>query len=1515
MSELREELLGTTINKKRILGLLLVVIILISMFAFSVVLVSYLFGSQRPFPSREKATTEDETVQLNLPPFPFDEEFWQDLLDQVDDPASLLDMLSEMLDGDIDDLDLGNFSQGLLDLLYSGAGEIELFRVYNYLSFNDMSDVLWKFETFDEYTGEGWISNAGTDIYDFFSYGEYLADILPPPPPDPELLKLKMPLSPDIGINAMVMPTLFPTPFVINEPPYLISTNPNNLIPGTPTLYKDEYNSTTIDLSFSSDVDVNMTFNMFGLYNYLPTNEDLNGSAVLVTSPSPEYLSLESKYLQLPPTIDIYRSNNPYFNTHLNTLNTTVINPNDHTFWIANKIRNYLQTQFSFPMNPDDYNPAPEGRDAIDWFCETEQGVWSDFASAFCAFSRAFGVISRFVDGFNSLMIEEFTDPYEPPGENIGFAIKYKNLYSWAEIYVPTDDTGNGKWVQFDIFDSFGGGGSPIIGGNYNITVSTDQTAYIRPDTASITAAVSSSTDPIDNLTITFRDYTTGRVLGQDDTDMGGIASIQTDFNASELVGPHLIEGRYDFFTAGYNLTTILGDISIVLTDVNPGEINVSDAQQDITNVIGYVEDPLNSRGVKGPELNIILLEKGTTNEISPAFLESAINTTTNGDFNDFLELIHNTAGNYEIRADLNGTWWIDTPFGISSYFLLSLIFQVPYYSFTNSSNRMDFNITKALDVWFSINGLPSNYPNSPPNYPISSRYQTLNLSAEVISSVYGPMPNKQVYFYDYSRGDVMIGSDISDSNGIASINYLINDYCRSGPNLLYARIGLQENYSYFILNEDPTINIISGPTPRVINRTGSGVTQFNIVGEIYDSTNTSLPISFSQIALKLLRGGGDYSSYLTPSEFFQTDSNGYFNLNFGVTSNTPPGNYTLRLDFNGTVNLGIPYSYLFSSTFINTSIYFSNDLKIDAETSLLFWINGETSDYPFIPEIKRGEKINLTARVHQAGTPIVDGELVEFYDITQGLFIGSDTTNGGNATIIYPTNRSIVAGPHLIYATWNNKFNYSYFIFDASINVTLDICPLPREINRTGSIDTFFSIHGYLKDSINNQSIKNGEIEVRLYDGPLEVSFYLNEPRYVLLDETGEIDLLYSVASDTPAKNYTLRVLFYGMFDYTSNPYYPQFFNLNYISNYTYVANGIYPLKVKDPYNISIYLTVEGNPTLTFYDNNNPPERFNPGEKINFSVYIIQSGNPVDFGTVRIYDVYDNNQLLDSHTYNISVPGYHEFLINTATWLAGLHYIKVNWSSFDTSNTTYVIINKSISLFANSNRNLIQRDVHSFRIYGTVQDGSIGLRGLQVTFLLLDNNNNDVTYLVHFSPTSQQNVTIYNDGSGYYQFDVDYIDLGCLQGVYSVRIDFNGSMDAPGIFLTKNSFMSHTSSSPITLNITAGTYITGNYDTRVDKEEWYFNDDLYVYGFLYWDNGTAMAFMEVNVTIRDGVGNVLASEIGFTLFDGSFNITLKVGAWPPDTEVWVHFFPEDNFGVPEMYYVSMADQQVFREP
>ena len=354
----------------------------------------------------------------------------------------------------------------------------------------------------------------------------------------------------------------------------------------------------------------------------------------------------------------------------------------------------------------------------------------------------------------------------------------------------------------------------------------------------------------------------------------------------------------------------------------------------------------------------------------------------------------------------------IDTPFGKYPYFSLAFIFQVPYISFTNSSNRMDFNITKALDVWFYIDGFSADNPT----YPRVSRLHDLNLTAQVVSVTLGPISNKHVYFYDYSRGDIPIGSDISDANGYASINYLVGENSTAGPNLLYARIGLQENYSYYILNEEPTINIISGPTPRVINRTGGGDTEFNIVGEIYDSTNNSLPISFSEIRLILLRSGVDYSSYLVPSEPYpyQTGDTGTFDLTFGVAPNTPPGNYTLRLDFNGTINLlSFPYPFQFNLPFFNTSTYFSNELQVDAPATLqfYFWINGTTSNDVFNPIVNRYDDINLSVLIQYSGTPIDDGEWVYFYDVTQdNLFIGSAQTSSGQAQITYSTGFSTTA-------------------------------------------------------------------------------------------------------------------------------------------------------------------------------------------------------------------------------------------------------------------------------------------------------------------------------------------------------------------------------------------------------------------------------------------------------------------------------------------------------------------------
>jgi hypothetical protein len=97
--------------------------------------------------------------------------------------------------------------------------------------------------------------------------------------------------------------------------------------------------------------------------------------------------------------------------------------------------------------------------------------------------------------------------------------------------------------------------------------------------------------------------------------------------------------------------------------------------------------------------------------------------------------------------------------------------------------------------------------------------------------------------------------------------------------------------------------------------------------------------------------------------------------------------------------------------------------------------------------------------------------------------------------------------------------------------------------------------------------------------------------------------------------------------------------------------------------------------------------------------------------------------------------------------------------------------------------------------------------------------------------------------------------------------------------------------------------------------DDWYFGDDCYVYGSLFWDNGTAMAGMEINVTIRDGNGDILATLTGITDAFGFFNLTFTVGNWQDNTEVWIYFFPDDpdNFGIPDGLYIVPLQQEVFR--
>jgi hypothetical protein len=196
----------------------------------------------------------------------------------------------------------------------------------------------------------------------------------------------------------------------------------------------------------------------------------------------------------------------------------------------------------------------------------------------------------------------------------------------------------------------------------------------------------------------------------------------------------------------------------------------------------------------------------------------------------------------------------------------------------------------------------------------------------------------------------------------------------------------------------------------------------------------------------------------------------------------------------------------------------------------------------------------------------------------------------------------------------------------------------------------------------------------------------------------------------------------------------------------------------------------------------------------------------------------------------------------------------------------------------------------------------------LGVRIILLNSSNDDVSYYLIFEPGYQQIMFI---GSGYYEFRIDYIDINCPYGEYYIRLDFNGSISAPGIFLSD--YMVHTNSSLISLNISAGTviiqgpYYTENEDLAPDF--WINGDILHVFGDLNWDNGSAMVGFVVNVTIQLLDGTIIAfNDSVSTNFAGTFEALLTIDTtWPDlrsDTKIVVYFNPIiQNVGSSEKEY------------
>ena len=360
--------------------------------------------------------------------------------------------------------------------------------------------------------------------------------------------------------------------------------------------------------------------------------------------------------------------------------------------------------------------------------------------------------------------------------------------------------------------------------------------------------------------------------------------------------------------------------------------------------------------------------------------------------------------------------------------------------------------------------------------------------------------------------------------------------------------------------------------------------------------------------------------------------------------------------------------------------------------------------------------------------------------------------------------------------------------------------------------------------------------------------------------------------------------------------------------SNFSFSAICSYQLEVSDPENVTITLSVEGNPTPyagSSYWDLNTPQRYNRGDEVHIQIRVSQEGTYPTIGTVYLYNDY-NGSIIDF---------YVQFNVSTSSFHAGLYRFRVQYQAFGAHNKTYIIINESVSIsYSQDNLKFIRGDIINQIISGTVQDpfNLDTVRGLRVTIRLLNSDLNDVSAL-YLNLAGPQTITI--SASGTYSFTITSIDSACPQGKYYLRIDFNGSLNDNWLFLSD--YMKHSSSSLINLNITADTYIfDGFYYTENFNDRWYQTDTLWVNGTLRWDNGTGITGMTMTIEIRSGV-TILNTSYGITDSTGHFGIDIVVGDWPDNTEVWIYFYPEDpiNYGEPDGYYVEEVSEELFRNP
>jgi transglutaminase-like putative cysteine protease len=383
----------------------------------------------------------------------------------------------------------------------------------------------WRLEAYDRYYMD-WNKTLT---------GNYSHSPISNVPSDGELYTVYMNFTHSASSSTM-LPALFANYTIINGGGYLIQTLQGDL--NSFNISMDHYNSTFLNGVY--------TRSGFSTINYTVVGYPFNLSKIIQYNTgywnhTPQYI--RDIYTQVPP----YLLDNGNFTNFVNSIDNGTVYQT-----AMNVLSRLTGGEFTYDLNIllNGGGPPP-GEDPVLWFLENKAGICVHFASTFLMTLRALNISARLVTGF--VGGEVTVDPQL----GLVHVIRAINAHAWAEVWVPTT-SGGGEWVQFDPTPGPAQNGTnpdPNVQGAYRLELTASPPIVPRetPITISATLTNATSGSPVSGANVSFYIFdpvTMNRIfIGNDTTDINGLAKNSTTLNNSFRVGPIL------FLAEAYNQT------------------------------------------------------------------------------------------------------------------------------------------------------------------------------------------------------------------------------------------------------------------------------------------------------------------------------------------------------------------------------------------------------------------------------------------------------------------------------------------------------------------------------------------------------------------------------------------------------------------------------------------------------------------------------------------------------------------------------------------------------------------------------------------------------------------------------------------------------------------------------------------------------------------------------------------------------------------------------------------------